>query len=299
MLSVAAHEYGHSIGVHHTEIVAASDATRPTMNGSYFCDSGVASGRSLEPDDEAAAACLYPYTSTVVLVDQTGSMSTGSRMDDAQESANAFIDDMAGDDMTVAAFAAASCGRDGYDQLLDWSNSVVDLQTAVMSTSPCGITPLWESACCALGKAVERDPSSVLVITDTEENASDNTCSAECPAGFCGCKTAADAGGMYGSNDVVLYVIDVTDYHGTGSFSATAATPGQNGDNKDGRLPVPGAGDKCSQRPPNNDGKQLLALAKKTGGLYCSASDNAQLEQARIAIERHMARTNRARTLKK
>jgi hypothetical protein len=61
--------------------------------------------------------------------------------------------DLAGDEMAVGAFAASACGRDGYDQLLDWSTSVVDLQTAVMATSPCGNTPLWESTCCALGKA--------------------------------------------------------------------------------------------------------------------------------------------------
>lgn len=294
--SVAAHEYGHSIGIHHTEVIAASDATRPTMNATYFCDVGTASGRSLEADDKAAAACLYPDTATVVLMDQTGSMSVGSRMDDAQESANAFISDLAGDEMAIAAFAAASCGRDGYDELLDWSTTVVDLQTAIMTTSPCGNTPLWESTCCALGKAVERNPSSVLVITDTEENSSDATCSADCPAGFCGCKTNTDAAGMYSSHDVVLYVIDVTDYHGTGSLSSATGATNPNGE--PGKLPVPGTGDRCSQRTPNNDGKQLLELASKTGGLYCSASDNAQLEQARIAIERHMARNSRTRDQK-
>ncbi|HET8934050.1 MAG TPA: hypothetical protein VFN67_11445 [Polyangiales bacterium] len=42
----------------------------------------------------------------------------------------------------------------------------------------------------------------------------------------------------------------------------------------------------------------FAALALFFAGLYCSASDNAQLEQARIAIERHMARNGRARDQK-
>jgi hypothetical protein len=292
---VAGHEYGHSIGIHHTELPNGATATRPTMNGGYFCDAGIASGRTLEPDDQAAAACLYPDNPTVVLMDQTGSMGVGTRMPDAQESANAFISDLADSTMSVSAFASDSCSRDGYDELLDWSTSVADLQGAVLSTSPCGNTPLWESACCALGKAVELAPSSVLVITDTEENTSDGTCSGECPAGFCGCTSTVDAADMFSDHEVSLYVIDVTDYHGTGAFSATATTGSPSNPDKPGKLPVPGRADYCNQQAPNNDGAELRALAKRTGGLYCSATDDAQLETARIAIERHMNKANRVR----
>ncbi|HKP56673.1 MAG TPA: matrixin family metalloprotease [Polyangiales bacterium] len=289
--STMAHEYGHSIGIHHTELVGLPEATRPTMEGFYFCDTGIASERSLEPDDVAAAACLYPENPTVVLMDQTGSMSAGSRMADAQESANAFISDLADATMAVSAFAAADCGRDGYDQLQDWTTDMANLQMAVVSTSPCGNTPLWESTCCALGKAVEMAPSSVLVITDTEENSSDSTCSADCPAGFCGCTSEQQAFDMFNGEEVTLYVIDVTDYHGTGSLTQT--TPGAAGDGR--KLPVPGRADFCSQVTPNEDGKQLKVLAERTGGIYCSAADNPQLSAARIAIERHMTRTARNR----
>jgi Matrixin len=289
--STLTHEYGHSIGIHHTELVGLPVSTRPTMDGFYFCDSGVASERSLESDDVAAAACLYPENPTVVLMDQTGSMSVGSRMADAQESANAFLSDLADATMAVSAFAAADCGRDGYDQLQDWTTDMANLQMAVVSTSPCGNTPLWESACCALGKAVEMAPSSVLVITDTEENSSDSTCSADCPAGFCGCTNEQQAFDMYNGTDVTFYVIDVTDYHGTGSL--TQGTPAIAGEGT--KLPVPGRADFCSQVTPNADGKQLKVLAERTGGIYCSAADNPQLSAARIAIERHMIRQARAR----
>ncbi|HKU43309.1 MAG TPA: matrixin family metalloprotease [Polyangiales bacterium] len=286
--STLAHEYGHSIGIHHTELVGFPVTTRPTMDAFYFCDSGVASERTLEADDRAAAACLYPENPTVVLMDQTGSMSIGNRMADAQESANAFISDLADATMAVSAFADADCSRDGYDELQDWTTDMASLQVAVVGTSPCGNTPLWESACCALGKAVEMAPSSVLVITDTAENASDATCSADCPAGYCGCTTEQQAFDMYDGTQVSFYVIDVTDYHGTGALSQAAT-----GDR--GKLPVPGRADYCSQLTPNEDGKQLKALAERTGGIYCSAADNQQLAAARIAIERHMNRSARTR----
>lgn len=54
--SVAAHEFGHSLGIHHTEV---GGTPQPTMNASYFG----ADGRSLENDDEAALQCAesrYP-----------------------------------------------------------------------------------------------------------------------------------------------------------------------------------------------------------------------------------------------
>ena len=35
-------------GIHHTELVGLPEATRPTMDAFYFCDTGIASERSLE-----------------------------------------------------------------------------------------------------------------------------------------------------------------------------------------------------------------------------------------------------------
>lgn len=48
--AVAAHELGHSLGIHHTEITWTP---RPTMYASYFGTGG----RSLESDDHAALQC--------------------------------------------------------------------------------------------------------------------------------------------------------------------------------------------------------------------------------------------------
>lgn len=48
--AVAAHELGHSLGIHHTEL---GSTPRPTMYASYFGSSG----RSLEFDDRSALAC--------------------------------------------------------------------------------------------------------------------------------------------------------------------------------------------------------------------------------------------------
>jgi hypothetical protein len=48
--SVAAHELGHSLGIHHTEITSTP---RPTMYASYFGTGG----RSLETDDQSALQC--------------------------------------------------------------------------------------------------------------------------------------------------------------------------------------------------------------------------------------------------
>lgn len=51
--AVAAHELGHALGIHHTEVVTSSSTTRPTMNASYFGSNG----RTLEVDDQAALQC--------------------------------------------------------------------------------------------------------------------------------------------------------------------------------------------------------------------------------------------------
>lgn len=48
--AVTAHELGHTLGIHHTELTSTP---RPTMYATYF-GSG---GRSLEADDKAAAQC--------------------------------------------------------------------------------------------------------------------------------------------------------------------------------------------------------------------------------------------------
>lgn len=48
--AVAAHELGHTLGIHHTE---STSATRPTMYAFYFGSAG----RSLEADDRSALQC--------------------------------------------------------------------------------------------------------------------------------------------------------------------------------------------------------------------------------------------------
>lgn len=48
--AVAAHEFGHALGIHHTEITSTP---RPTMYASYFGTGG----RSLEVDDQSALQC--------------------------------------------------------------------------------------------------------------------------------------------------------------------------------------------------------------------------------------------------
>lgn len=276
--SLLTHEYGHSVGIHHTEVNTGNDTTQPTMYAYYNCDPGVASMRSLELDDEEALQCLYPDQPTVILMDQTGSMSVDSRMADAQASANSFITDMADNLMSVAAFADCSwCSpaRDGYDLLEDWTDWAADLQLAVNSTSANGNTPLWESTCCAIGKAMEMEPGNVLVFTDTEENWSDDSCSADCPIGYCGCTKDTDVVDELIGRDIVVYVIDITEYAGT--LLATATT--EAGNEQDFW---------CYQRPANSDGDALWEIANLSGGLYCSARDEKELHLARLAIQRHM-----------
>ena len=51
--AIAAHEFGHSLGIHHTEVKKASN--RPTMYASYI---GLA-GRTLESDDRDALNCSF------------------------------------------------------------------------------------------------------------------------------------------------------------------------------------------------------------------------------------------------
>lgn len=48
--AVAAHEFGHALGIHHTE---STSATRPTMYAFYFGSAG----RTLEADDRSALQC--------------------------------------------------------------------------------------------------------------------------------------------------------------------------------------------------------------------------------------------------
>lgn len=58
--AVAAHELGHSLGIHHTEVATTPS---PTMSAIYFGPDG----RSLEPDDHAALQCAqnrYPLPGT-------------------------------------------------------------------------------------------------------------------------------------------------------------------------------------------------------------------------------------------
>lgn len=50
--AVAAHELGHALGIHHTELFIAAP-NQPTMNATYFG----ANGRTLQPDDIAALQC--------------------------------------------------------------------------------------------------------------------------------------------------------------------------------------------------------------------------------------------------
>jgi hypothetical protein len=317
-LTVLTHEYGHSVGIHHSE-VSAPVSTRPSMTAFYFCDAGTASGRTLEPDDEAALQCLYPENPAIVLMDETGSMSIDNRMDDAQDMANAFIADFGDNTMGVASFAQGSSavcpptGRDGYNLREDWTDLVAPLQDAINATSPCGATPMWESICCGMGKASELDPANLLVITDTEENVSGAPCSADCPSGFCGCVDVTGALDTAAGTETTVYVIDVTQYSGTldeaaaalsgpfgvddeeprGTCSETGAPCDVDEDCRQGEtcLIVPD----CNQKFPTSEGQELKQLTDQTGGIYCSAFGPQELEDARLAIERHMMEKGKAK----
>jgi hypothetical protein len=63
--AIAAHEFGHCMGIHHTEITKPRN--RPTMYASYF---GV-DGRTLESDDRDALNCAYSrYPAAAMFADQ-------------------------------------------------------------------------------------------------------------------------------------------------------------------------------------------------------------------------------------
>jgi len=60
--AIAAHEFGHTLGIHHTEVKKASN--RPTMYANYI---GL-SGRTLESDDRDALNCSFNRYRPAVLV---------------------------------------------------------------------------------------------------------------------------------------------------------------------------------------------------------------------------------------
>jgi VWA domain-containing protein len=279
---ILTHEYGHTIGIGHSGEAGPdgmlATADDPTMNfGRYFdfCSGDLSVLRSLEPDDEAAAECLYPELPAVILIDQTGSMGSGSRMADAIEAASSFVDDFAGTNMAVAAFAdasAAACGvaRPGYELKQDWTDDTTLLKDAITPLTACGQTPLWESICCAITKAEEEGPSNLLIFTDTAENASD---------GDCGCTTFADVLAAAGDASVTIYVIDMTVYFGSHPGLASSVL----GDAGVARVA--------------SDSDDLQTLAAATGGLYRAVDNNAQLVAARGDIRRNMARVGKFQQL--
>jgi hypothetical protein len=70
--AVAAHELGHSLGIHHTEV----SSPQPTMSATYF---GL-DGRSLETDDQAALQCAesrYPLPGPGGPITDTPTMTQG------------------------------------------------------------------------------------------------------------------------------------------------------------------------------------------------------------------------------
>lgn len=72
--AVATHEFGHSLGIHHTEVTSTP---RPTMYASYFGTGG----RTLEADDQAALQCSqtkYPVGSTPSIPPTPASLSVQS-----------------------------------------------------------------------------------------------------------------------------------------------------------------------------------------------------------------------------
>lgn len=80
--AIAAHELGHSMGIHHTEITKPRN--RPTMYASYF---GI-DGRSLETDDRDALNCAFtrypPAGAAAADVAQVGSPDAGTASDDSR-----------------------------------------------------------------------------------------------------------------------------------------------------------------------------------------------------------------------
>jgi hypothetical protein len=275
--SVATHEIGHMIGFGHSQASNCGGGTgsNPTMCAYYGCDSGTASLRTLEADDEGAIQCLYPELPTVVLLDQTGSMSAGGRMADAQQAAIDFVNGLPNNNIAVAAFAEddgtfCSPARPGYELLQDWTMNTGLLESAIESTSPCGVTPLWESLCCALDKSAEMEPANIFCITDTEENSSDGTC---------GCTTYSDVLSKALDGSTTFYVIDITNY-----FGRSAETPAL-------------ASDQGANPSPGGDGPFLASLCGRTGGLYFEVFTPEELQFAREAIQAHIMQFGHAKQL--
>ena len=270
--SVLTHEAGHGIGIQHPENADwGSDNVRPTMWGTYFCNPVIAAARTLEPDDETAAECLYPEVPTLILIDETGSMAMGNRMSDTKEAANDFVDEFADNLMAVAGFADPQkpCpGRVGYELLQDWTQNTTLLHQAINSTFACGATPLWEATCCGILKAMEEEPSNLLVFTDLDENTSD---------GDCGCSDFGDVLTTAENTDVVVYAIDMSQYFGLGPADVSS-------DRSD--PPPAAAGD---------DGPALSILCQQTGGLYFRVFTPSQLFLARIAIQQHIVQFGKIR----
>src|SRR5262245_17660661 len=263
------HEYGHSIGVNHTDLPFGPIATLPTMYAFYFCDAGIASMRTLEADDKDAAACLYPEAPTLLLIDQTGSMGGATcRLDDAKVAANAFVDEFADNALAVATFADAPAGvcevaeRPGYQMKQTWTDLAVPLHTAINDRTACGSTPLWESMCCALADVGAG--SNLLVYTDTGENNSGALPNCSTCLTYANVKAAAIPAG------VPVYIVDMTLYNGCGPSPASQ----------------PPSDDLALHASSESD--SLQQLAQLTGGLYFAVADSTQLTAANTAIAVHI-----------
>ena len=72
--AIAAHEFGHCMGIHHTEITKPRN--RPTMYASYFGTDG----RSLETDDKDALNCAYSRYPVASLIADDSPDGTGGPM---------------------------------------------------------------------------------------------------------------------------------------------------------------------------------------------------------------------------
>ena len=73
--AVAAHEFGHSLGIHHTEVTSTP---RPTMYATYF-GSG---GRSLHSDDKSALQCSQSKYGCEALCDEEYELCRDRCLDD-------------------------------------------------------------------------------------------------------------------------------------------------------------------------------------------------------------------------